>query len=569
MGKMLVRFAVLAAALALASADAQEITVAGTTQPRLTVFEGFYNPGCSVCAKSAAAVEQLVTQYPPESVVFLEDDVNSPKGDRKSRYLAVGLGWYYPFIMINSGHRYVEGAPNGESTDFVALYKGMVDAEKARAALVEVTAWHRRVGDTVKIYADVVNTTSVTLGPSTFPTWVHGIVWEEAKVAETNRYVRAAMVTPVTGLAPGARASFTFESPALTPLDWNKVHALAVVDYKPGGITGTTYDMMQAAHTQPAAFTPSATQLVFTFPSSTPTAQVRFAGPPVLQWAATSDRPWLSVAPASGALTTPAVVTVDELGLQVGENTGTLTFTATSADGMSFSATVQVTATQTEPPRVQELPGVASAPGSNQTVWRSSATLYNPAGVSVPVKLEIVPRDGATVVASKSLTLAAGEVRSIPNLYQELAAPSGAGTLRVTGDALIWVRTFNQGEEGTFGQDLVGSGEVVFQAGERVLFPIATATNVQTQFRSNLLLLNLENTPIDFTLQSGNATKVVPLPARTYRQLDQVGKQQLGLPAGTSLLAVSATGRWVGYVSTVDPVTGDPTTVRGQLVPAP
>lgn len=569
MGKKLVSIAVLATTLGLAGAGAQEITIAGTTQPRLSVFEGFFNPGCTVCGRAAAAVEQLVTQYPADSILFLEDDLYNPKGDRKSRYLAVGTGWYFPFIMVNSGHQHTEGAPSGDSTDFVALYKGMVDAEKVRPALVEVAAWHRRVGDTVKIYAEVVNTTSVTLSPSVFPTWVHGIVWEEAKVAETNRYVRAAMVTPVPGLAPGARGGFTLESPVLTPASWDKVHALAIVDYKPGGFTGTTYDMLQAAHAQPAAFTPSATQLGFTFPTSTPTAQVRFSGPYVLQWTATSDRPWLTVSPASGPLATSTVVTVDELGLQFGENTGTLTFAATSPDGMSFSATVQVTATQTEPPRLQELPGVASAPGSNQTVWRSSATLYNPLTAPVPVKLEIVPRDSATVAASKQITMAAGELKTIPNLYQELSAPSGAGNLRVTGDALVWVRTFNQGEEGTFGQDLVGSGEVVFQANERVLFPIATATNLLTQFRSNLLILNLESTPIDVTMQSGNASKVISLPGRTYRQLDQVGKQQLGLPAGTSMLTVHATGTWVGYVSTVDPVTGDPTTVRGQRAPAP
>ncbi|HPW55006.1 MAG: BACON domain-containing protein [Thermoanaerobaculaceae bacterium] len=569
MAKKLVVMAALATTLGIAGASAQEITVAGTAQPRLTVFEGFFNPGCPVCGKAAAAVEQLVTQYPASTVLFLEDDLYNPKGDRKSRYLAVGSGWYFPFIMVNSGHQHVEGAPNGSSTDFVALYKGMVDAEKARPALVEVAAWYRRIGDTIKIYADVVNTTSVSLSPSAFPTWVHGIVWEEAKVAETNRYVRAAMVTPVPGLAPGARGGYTLESPALSPASWDKVFALAVVDYKPGGLTGSTYDMLQAAHAQPAAFTPSATQLGFTFPTSTPTAQIRFAGPYVLQWTATSDRPWLTVSPASGPLATPAVVTVDELALQVGENTGTLTFAATSPDGMSFTATVQVSATQTAPPRVQELPGVASAPGSNQTVWRSSATLYNPMTTPVSVKLEIVPRDSATVAASKQITLAASELKVISNLYQELSAPSGAGNLRVTGDALAWVRTFNQGEKGTFGQDLAGSGEVVFQADERVHFPIATATNLETQFRSNLLLLNLESTPIDVTLQSGNATKVISLPGRTYRQLDQVGKQQLGLPAGTSMLTVHATGTWVGYVSTVDPITGDPTTVRGQKVPAP
>ena len=142
MAKKLVVMAALATTLGIAGASAQEITVAGTAQPRLTVFEGFFNPGCPVCGKAAAAVEQLVTQYPASTVLFLEDDLYNPKGDRKSRYLAVGSGWYFPFIMVNSGHQHVEGAPNGSSTDFVALYKGMVDAEKARPALVEVAPGH-------------------------------------------------------------------------------------------------------------------------------------------------------------------------------------------------------------------------------------------------------------------------------------------------------------------------------------------------------------------------------------------------------------------------------------------
>ena len=173
------------------------------------------------------------------------------------------------------------------------------------------------------------------------------------------------------------------------------------------------------------------------------------------------------------------------------------------------------------------------------------------------------------VVASKELQLAAGEVKQIADLYQELTAPSGTGNLRITGNVLAWVRTFNQGTTGTFGQDLVGTEEVTYAAGETLLFPIATAVNLATQFRSNLLLLNLEETPIDVTLRSGDASKVVPVPARTYIQLDRVGRQQLGLPAGTTVMRVQATGKWVGYVSTVDPVTGDPTTVRGQKPLAP
>lgn len=550
------------------SARAQSFSPFGTTQPRLTVFEGFYSADCSNCATAGAKVDELAVEYATQPVVFLEDDLFAPKGDRISRLHDVGVVGYYPYVMVNSTHggqRWTEGILEG----YAAKYKSMVDLELVRPALVEMVAYQRRVGDAVRIYAEVVNTTSVTLSPSAFPTWVHGIVWEEAKVVKTSRYVRAAMVASVPGLAPGARGGFTLESPALTGVNWDKLHTLALTDYKPGGVTGSLYDMMQAAHAQLAAFTPSASQLSFTFPGGTPTAEVRFAGPYVLQWSATSNQPWLTVSPTSGPLATPAQVTVNPNRLVFGEQSGTVTLTATSSDGMSFTAQVQVTAAQTTPPHIQELPGVASAIGSNDTVWRTSVVLQNPTADAVTAKLEILPKDGAVVIASKELQLAAGEVKQIADLYQELTAPSGTGNLRITGNVLAWVRTFNQGTTGTFGQDLVGTEEVTYAAGETLLFPIATAVNLATQFRSNLLLLNLEETPIDVTLRSGDASKVIPVPARTYIQLDRVGRTQLGLGAGTAVMRVQATGKWVGYVSTVDPVTGDPTTVRGQKPPAP
>lgn len=552
-------------------AGAAGFTAFGTTQPRLTVFEGFFNKGCTVCQTAGTAVDQLATQYASQPVLFLEDDLTVAKGDRISRFYAARGYSYYdlnPYMMVNSGHggqRWTQGP----ETDFVAKYKSMVDAEMVRPALVEMYVYHRRVGDTVRIYAEVVNTTPVTLSPSAFPAWVHGIIWEDTKVLDTNRYVRYALATPVPGLVPGARGGFTLDTGTLASVTWDKIHVLALTDYKPGGVTGTNYDMMQAAHALPAAFSPSATQLAFTFPGSTPTAEVRFAGPYVLQWAATSNQPWLTVSPAGGPLATPAQVTVDPARLVFGEQTGTVALTATSSDGMSFTATIQVTATQTQPPHIQELPGVASAPGSNDTVWRTSVVLQNPTAETVTARLEILPRDGAVVVASKELQLTTGQVKQIPDLYQELTAPSGTGNLRITGRVLAWVRTFNQGATGTFGQDLVGTEEATYEADEVLLFPIATATDLATQFRSNLLLLNLEETPIDVTLRSGDASKVIPVPARTYIQLDRVGRQQLGLPAGTAVMRVQATGKWVGYVSTVDPVTGDPTTVRGQKPLAP
>jgi hypothetical protein len=55
-----------------------------------------------------------------------------------------------------------------------------------------------------------------------------------------------------------------------------------------------------------------------------------------------------------------------------------------------------------------------------------------------------------------------------------MGAASGAGILRVSGKLLTWVRTFNQGTAGTFGQDVspvLPAGGT--EAGSEVLFPIS------------------------------------------------------------------------------------------------
>ncbi len=222
--------------------------------------------------------------------------------------------------------------------------------------------------------------------------------------------------------------------------------------------------------------------------------------------------------------------------------------------------------TQAEP--LLRFPGVASAPGENGTQWRSEVVLANPGERPETACLELVPRDASAATASLTRTLAAGEVHAIDDLYQALGAPTGAGMLRVTGDLRTWVRTFNKAPSGTFGQDIppvTRDGAVL--PGRSVLFPVATPDDVRTAFRSNLILVNLEDTAQDFTLTAGSLTRTTAVPAGAYSQLTNVGSW-LGLAPGYAVLHVRSTGRWGGVVSTIDPVTGDPTTVRG-LHPGP
>lgn len=215
------------------------------------------------------------------------------------------------------------------------------------------------------------------------------------------------------------------------------------------------------------------------------------------------------------------------------------------------------------PRSVVLFPGVASVAGAQGTQWHSEAVLYNAGTAAKTVLLEILPKDGSSVAASTSLQLAAKEVRRIADLYAELHAASGSGLLRVTGDALAWVRTYNQGAAMTFGQDVppvLPAGGV--EAGEEVLFPISKPGDSKKEFRSNLILYNHGTAKLTCTVTSGTKSKTTDVPAGAYAQVNDVGTW-LGLPAGWTGITVKGNGRWSGTVSTIDPYTGDPTTVIG------
>lgn len=213
--------------------------------------------------------------------------------------------------------------------------------------------------------------------------------------------------------------------------------------------------------------------------------------------------------------------------------------------------------------------GVGSLPGSGSTRWRSEAVLHNPSDAVQVVQLELRARGFGIPAAGTSLTLAAGEVRHLPDLYQALGSGPGSGVLRVDGAALIWVRTFNQGTPGTFGQDVppVRLADIV-GTGQKRVFPASASSNLQTGFRSNLLLLNMGGQTATFTMRGCNGATSVEVAGGAYDQVNNLGSW-LGCPNGVFMLEVEATAPWAGYVSTVDPVTGDPTTVRGQAPPAP
>lgn len=209
--------------------------------------------------------------------------------------------------------------------------------------------------------------------------------------------------------------------------------------------------------------------------------------------------------------------------------------------------------------------GVASLPGSNSTHWHTEVVLHNVTSAPQDVHLDLRARGVGTGAATGIITLAPGEVRALPDLYAELGAAPGAGVLRVQGLVLSWVRTFNREAAGTFGQNVppVRLPQTV-EPGEKRLFSATATRNLATGFRSNLLLLNLAESVATFTVRGCGASTSLEIPGRTYDQLNNLGSW-LNCPDGAFVAEVEATGAWNAYVSTIDPITGDPTTQSGRL----
>ena len=76
---------------------------------------------------------------------------------------------------------------------------------------------------------------------------LHVIVYEEAHVGDTDRWVRAATFRSISNLAPDETATFSVEVSPQGVVDWDQVHSVVIADYRPGGATGA-YDTLQAAH---------------------------------------------------------------------------------------------------------------------------------------------------------------------------------------------------------------------------------------------------------------------------------------------------------------------------------
>ncbi|MBN1873955.1 MAG: hypothetical protein JXA33_06980 [Anaerolineae bacterium] len=221
---------------------------------RLIVFEAFLSTDCYYCQTVAPVIDdQLVPEYAGRPVLFLEHDVQLGYTDpRQSRWWdgwAIGGYVGYPMVMTDSGDQVAERLTNG--TDFYNLYKSMVDSALAvPEGQAEIQANVECTGDTVAFTINVTNLGSVTLGASNKATiWV--LLYEQSDSGPvsgrlTQRYVHdKASATISTDLVTDASSTYVLTIDSLSGVDWSKMHAVIILDYKPDP-SARPYDTYQA-----------------------------------------------------------------------------------------------------------------------------------------------------------------------------------------------------------------------------------------------------------------------------------------------------------------------------------
>jgi len=300
-------------------------------------------------------------------VLFLEQDVDLSKGRRQDRWWAAYAGpsnIYLPLVMVDSGHQ----ISSGSKADFKAAYRKLVDAELVRPPQAEIEAYTRQVGARMRIYARLKNTAGTTLSSAGNGATLHALVWEDARVGVTGRFVRAAPWTAISPeVAPEGEYTATLETPDLAGVSWSSLHAVVLADYRPG--SGTAYDMLQGALAQPAALAAdpgTVTVAIEANDRQDRLVPLRLRGPYVLSWTASPDVSWITVSPDAGPISAQPSVVVAAQRLAPGWQHGVVTFTASSEDGMSLAQTVPVSAFSG--PRVLRIGTTATTAGSSATL---------------------------------------------------------------------------------------------------------------------------------------------------------------------------------------------------------
>jgi hypothetical protein len=529
---------------------------------RFGVLEFFVRGSGAYCQAAAPSVIALQDAMEGRAVV-LEYPYDTFSKGRVDRFWAAysGPSPYLPLVTVGSGFDVCQGP-----VDYAARYRQMLDAERARPPRAAIRAFSRRVGNGLQVFATIRNLDVASFGPerqSTF--WL--IVWEDGPIGLTRTFVRGTVSRALeTSVPPDGTTNVTLVIPSLGTVSWQNVRALVLLDDLPPG--GSRYDMLQAAVAQPAGL--SVTPATATLGPAADEVPVTLEGPHVLTWAAWADVAWLEVTPAGGAL--PATATIRLVGAPPAGATGSVRFSA-SGEGMSFSATVVVTAAGPVLSWKATVPAVAHAPGAFGSLWRTELALVNEAGTPADAVLTFGPVEGEAVCRTTCVPEGGTHEWAdvLASLFGVEAADSASGVVNVESDRELCVssRTFSEAESGTFGGYLPAvAARDGLVSGTIGILPQLARTDL---FRTNVGVTNLGEDPASVTVRlRGTAAEslgepvVLSVPPGGLVQVVDVfgaaGAGDRDLAWATVEATTPGSLVWA-YASVIDNRTGDPTII--------
>jgi hypothetical protein len=228
------------------------------------------------------------------------------------------------------------------------------------------------------------------------------------------------------------------------------------------------------------------------------------------------------------------------------------------------------------------VPGCAHVSGYGGSTWRTDLVLHNPAALAVVNTVELLEADQGNISPLlESFTVPAGASLELGDVLQTVFGITGTGALRVTagsGTTVVISRTYNQTEDGTYGQFVAGApeAEAIGQGEEGRIIQLSHHRGEDEGYRTNIGFVNASSatTSVRIRLHEGDGnllgTREFPLMPFEFRQVNKIFESVTSSDVSRGYAVVSTDspdGAFFAYASVVDNRTGDPVLVPAEGVP--
>ena len=242
-------------------------------------------------------------------------------------------------------------------------------------------------------------------------------------------------------------------------------------------------------------------------------------------------------------------------------------------DDLYFGPAGTTTAT---PPAIY-VPTGAHLVGYGGVNWRTDIEFHNPTQLPVNYSVELLKRDQGNAAPLVIGELApAGQSWLFLDIVWVDFRFQGAAALRVTpssGRLAVTSRTYNQTDEGTYGQYVPGipEYEAVLYGEEARLVQLRHDLSTTTGYRTNIGFLNAVNMPIALEVRLYDlygtllGTLSYNLQPYEFKQIDKIFRNVTasGILDGYAVLRTTTPGgRFFAYASVIDNATTDPICVQ-------